>query len=287
MSNRGYTILFSVIAALVIIRSSTYLVREWEQAIVIELGKPKRTVTEAGLHFKIPMIENVVRFEKRLLEYDAEPRALITGDKQQVVVDNYSRWKIVDPLKFYQSVRTVNGAVSRLDDVIYSALREILGQRTLKDLISIQRSEICQKALDISNETMAREGYGIEVVDVRIKRADLPEKNTRNVFARMRTEREQLAKKYRAEGEEEARKIRSEAEKEARIILANAKKESEILRGSGDALSTKIYAKAYNQDPIFYEFVRTLDSYKKIFKDETAVYLTPDSKILKLLKKGQ
>lgn len=287
MSNKGYTILFSIIAALIAIKSSTYIVQEWQQVIVIELGKPKRTVTTAGLHFKWPVIESVERFEKRLLEYDADPRVLITGDKQQVLVDNYSRWKIIDPLKFYQSVRTVNGAVSRLDDVIYSALREILGQHTLKDLISVQRSELCEKALEISNETIAREGYGIEVVDVRIKRADLPEKNTRNVFARMRTEREQLAKKYRAEGEEEARKIRSEAQKEARIISANAKKESEILRGSGDAESTKIYARAYNQDPEFYEFVRTLDSYKKIFKDETSVYLTPDSKILKLLKRGQ
>lgn len=286
MKSKNY-IWFLIIGAFILIKSVTFIVQEWEQVIVIELGKPKRTVTKAGLHFKLPFVENVVRFEKRLLEYDAEPRALITGDKQQVVVDNYSRWKIVDPLQFYQSLRTVNGAVSRLDDVIYSALREVLGQHTLTELISVKRSELCEKALVISNETIKREGYGIEIVDVRIKRADLPEKNTRNVFARMRTEREQMAKKYRAEGEEEAIKIRSQAEREARIISANAKKESEILRGTGDAESTKIYAQAYNQDPDFYEFVRTLDSYKKIFEKESTMYLTPNSAILNLMKEGR
>jgi membrane protease subunit HflC len=280
-----YLLIFVGLA--ILINSATFIVQEWQQAIVIELGKPKRTVVNAGLHFKKPLIQNVVEFEKRLLEYDADPRVLITGDKQQVLVDNYSRWKITDPLKFYKSVRTVNGAVSRLDDVIYSALREVLGQNTLKALISEKRSELCEQALAISNETIARENYGIEVVDVRIKRADLPEENTRNVFARMRTEREQLAKKYRSEGEEEAKKIRSQAEKEARIIQANAKKESEIIRGEGDAMSTKIYANAYNQDPDFYEFTRTLDSYKKIFQEGTEIYLSPDSSLLEILKKGR
>lgn len=287
MSNRGYAIIFAIFFGIMAIRSVAFVVNEWEQAIVIELGKPKRTISKAGLHFKMPLIQNVVRFEKRLLEYDADPRELITVDKQQVVVDSYSRWKITDPLQFYQSLRTINGAVSRLDDVIYSALREVLGQHTLKDLISIQRAELCDKALKSSNETIKRERFGIEIVDVRIKRADLPEKNTRNVFDRMRTEREQLAKKYRAEGEEEARKIRSQAEMEARIIQANAKKESDFLYGQGDAESTKIYTRAYNQDPDFFEFTRTLDTYKKVFKDDTPVYLTPNSKILELFKKGR
>lgn len=287
MKNKTYAYIFGALALFFVISSCTYIVREWQQVIVIELGKPKRTVTKAGLHFKIPIIENLVRFEKRLLEYDADPRVLITSDKQQVVVDNYSRWKITDPLKFYQSVRTENGALSRLDDVIYSALREVLGKYTYNDLISEKRSELCEMALVRSNETIAREDYGIEVVDVRIKRADLPKENSQNVYARMRTEREQLAKRYRAEGEEEARKIRSLAQREARIILADAKKESEILRGSGDAQSTKIYAQAYNQDPDFYEFVRTLDSYKKILKEDTTIFLTPDSEILEILKSGE
>ena len=278
-------ILIGAVAVIFLLNSSFFVVSEWEQAIVVQLGKPQRTITDPGLNMKIPFMQSVIRFERRRMEYDADPRELLTEDKQQVVVDNYSRWRIVDPLLFYQSVRTENGAVSRLDDIIYSILREVLGQHTLTDLISGRRSKLVGRVLVESNEK-AR-AYGIEVVDVRIKRADLPEKNEQNVFARMRTERQRMAKKFRAEGDEEAQKIRSTAEKEARIIKAEAKKTSDIIRGRGDAESTKIYARAYNQDAEFYRFVRQLESYKKIFKDKTSVVISPDNELLRTFQQGQ
>ncbi|MEZ4704573.1 MAG: protease modulator HflC [Bdellovibrionota bacterium] len=271
--------------SIIVISSSSFVVNEWEQALVIELGKHKRTIQQAGLYFKVPLTQEVIKLDKRLLEYDVDPKELFSGDRQQVVVDNYSRWRIVDPLKFYESVRTQSSAITRLDDIIYSAFREVLGKHSLKELISEKRAELCEEALMLSNEKV--KDFGIDVVDVRIKRADLPEENEQNVFARMITERERLAKKYRAEGEEEARKIRSLAEKEARIIRAEAKKESEIIRGQGDAQSTKIYARAYNQDPEFYRFVRQLETYKKTFKSGTKIVLTPDSEFLKTLKEGR
>ncbi|MCB0326503.1 MAG: protease modulator HflC [Bdellovibrionales bacterium] len=285
MKDRALMIAALAILLMIGISSSAFVVNEWEQALVIELGKHKRTIKDSGLYFKMPLTQTVVKLEKRLLEYDVDPKELFTGDRQQVVVDNYSRWKIVDPLKFYESVRTESAAITRLDDIIYSAFREVLGKHSLKELISEMRSELCEKALELSNEKVS--DFGIEVVDVRIKRADLPEENEQNVFARMITERERLAKKFRAEGEEEARKIRSLAEKEARVIAAQAKKESEIIRGQGDAESTKIYARAYNQDPEFYRFVRQLETYKKTFQPGTKIVLTPGSEFLKTLKSGR
>jgi len=278
-------LVIGIIVGLFALYGSTFVVSEWEQAIVVELGKPVRNINEAGLHFKLPLIQDVVRFEKRLLEYDADPRELLTGDKQQVVVDNYSRWKIVNPLLFYQSVTTINGALSRLDDVIYSALREVLGKSSLKDLISLRRSELTDEALVTANDKA--KAFGIVIVDIRIKRADLPAKNERNIFARMRTERERLAKKFRAEGEEQAQIIRSTAQKKARIIRANAKKKSEIIRGQGDAGSTRIYSRAYNQDADFYRFVRQLETYKKVFKDNTTILISPDSALLQTFKAGK
>ncbi len=285
MKNLPFVVL-GLILILIGLNSSFFVVSEWEQALVIELGKPKDSISEAGLYLKKPFIQSVLMFEKRLLEYDADPRELLTKDKQQVLVDNYSRWKIVDPLLFYQSVRTVNGGNSRLDDIIYSDLRELLGQHSLKDLISGMRSELTDTIQ--TNSAEKAKAYGIEIVDVRIKRADLPEKNEQNIFARMRTERQRMAKKFRAEGEEEARKIRSQAEKQARIIRAEAKQKAEIVRGQGDGESTRIYARAYNQDPGFYRFVRQLEAYRTVFKDgDTTVVLSPDSEFLKVFREGR
>ena len=195
---------------------AVFTVPQWMQAIVVQLGEPVRTVQEPGLYWKIPFIQNVLYFDQRLLDYDASPREILTSDKQQLVVDNYSRWRIVDPLQFYRTVRNEDGAQSRLDDIIYSNLRETLGRHTLREIVSEKRAALMEQVTKRSDEK-ARE-YGIEVVDVRIKRADLPEKNELNVFNRMRTERERLAKKFRAEGDEEARKIRSESDKEVQIL---------------------------------------------------------------------
>ena len=261
---------------------AAYSVPQWMQAIVVQLGEPVRTVQEPGLYWKIPLIQNVLYFDQRLLDYNASPREILTKDKQQLVVDNYSRWRIRDPLQFYRTVRNEEGAQSRLDDIIYSNLRETIGRHTLREIINEKRALLMAQVTERSDEK-ARE-YGIEVVDVVIKRADLPEKNELNVFNRMRTERERQAKKFRAEGDEEARKIRSESDKQVQILLAEARRKAEIMRGEGDALAVKIFADAYGRDPEFYQLVRTLEAYRKSLGGDTAVILSPNSDFFRYLK---
>jgi len=259
-----------------------YTVPQWEQAIVVQLGEPVRTVQEPGLYFKLPLVQNVLYFDKRLLAYDAAPKEILTKDKQQLVVDNFSRWRIRDPLQFYRTVRNEAGAQSRLDDVIYSIVRENLGRHTLREIMNEKRTEVMAEVTKES-DAKARD-YGIEVTDVRIKRADLPEKNELNVFNRMRTERERLAKKFRAEGDEEARKIRSESDKEVQILTAEARKQAEITRGQGDAQAVKIFADAYGRDPEFYQLVRTLEAYRNSITDGTTLILSPNSEFFRYLK---
>jgi len=228
--DRRWIGVFAVLGTLVAAWNlALFQVPQWMQAIVVQLGDPVRTVQEPGLYLKLPFIQNVIYFDKRLLDYDASPKELLTKDKQQLVIDNYVRWRIRDPLQYYRTLRSESGAQSRLDDVVYSNLRETLGRHTLRDVVSERRAELMQE-VTTKSDAKARE-YGIEIVDVRIKRADLPEKNELNVFNRMRTERERLAKKFRAEGDEEARKIRSEADKQVQILLADARQQAEIKRG--------------------------------------------------------
>ena len=262
-----------------------FQVTEWQQAVVLQFGKPVKTISEPGLYFKTPLVQNVMFFEKRLLEYDATSKELITQDKQQLVVDNYSRWRIIDPLKFYQTVGTLSGAQSRLDDIIYSNLREAIGRSTLRDVVSGDRDALMRGVTKSSDERA--EAYGVRVVDVRIKRTDLPAKNEQNVFSRMRTERERAAKKFRAEGEEQSRKIRSKAEKDREIILAEAKREAAIIRGDADGQATNIYAKAYGRDPDFYEFMRTLEAYKVTLPGRTKLLLSPKGEFLRILEKAE
>lgn len=255
-----------------------FQVGEWQSAVVLQFGKPIRTVTAPGLDWHMPFLQNVEYFERRLLDYDAAPKEVITKDKQQLSVDNFARWRIVDPLKFYQSVLTEAQAQSRLDDIIYSALREIVAQETLSDVVSGDRATLVDYIRDESNKKT--EAFGIEIVDVRIKRTELPEKNEQSVFNRMRSERERQAKKFRAEGDEEARKIRSEAERTRSVLLAEAAREADLLRGEGDANAIAIYAEAYEQDPSFYAFQRTLAAYERTLSDQTTLVLTPASEFL-------
>ena len=263
--------------------SPFFVVDLTETAIVVALGKPQRTITEPGLKFKIPFYHQVTFFDKRILDYDAPARDVITSDKKTLVIDNFAKWRIVDPLKVYQAFQTQRGALQRLDDIVYSELRVELGRHELEEIVSANRALIMKLVSDRSNEKASV--YGLEVLDVRIKRADLPEQNEKAIFQRMQAERERKAKGYRAQGEEEAQKIRSEAEKDKEIILAEAYKTSQELRGAGEAKAYKIYATAYKQDPKFFEFVRTMEAYKKVFAKDTTMVLTPDSEFLKYLKK--
>lgn len=262
--------------------SPLFVVDITQNAIVVQLGKPVRNLTEPGLYTKIPFFEEVTYFDKRLLDYDSEPQDVITQDKKTLLLDNFAKWRITDPLKVYQNFQSQRGALQRLHDIIYSELRVELGRHELAEIVSTTRAELMRVVTQRSNEKAS--AYGIELLDVRIKRADLPEQNEKAVFARMQAERERQAKQYRAEGAEEAQKIRSEAEKDREIIVAQAYKEAEELRGSGDAKAFKVYADAYRQDPKFFEFTRSMEAYKKAFKDKSTLVMSPDSEFFRYLK---
>ena len=282
MDRRWIPVIAILVSLMAVWRLALFTVPEWMQAMVIQLGEPVRVVQEPGLYWKIPFVQSVTYFDRRILDQATSPKEILTRDKQQLVVDNYTRWRIVDPLQFVRSVRDEGGAQSRLDDIVYSNLRETLGRHTLREIVSEKRTELMESVTKRSDEK-ARE-YGIEVVDVRVKRVDLPEKNELNVFNRMRTERERLAKKFRAEGDEEARKIRSNSDKEVQILMADARQKSEILRGEGDALAVAIFADAYGRDPEFYQLVRTLEAYRKSVNEGTTVILSSDSEFFRFLK---
>jgi len=272
-----------VIVLLVLGASPFFIVDITQTAIVVQLGKPVRNITEPGLKFKVPFIQDVTYFDKRLLDYDSSAQDVITQDKKTILIDNFAKWRITDPLKVYQAFQTQRSALRRLDDIIYSELRVELGRHDLSEIVSKTRSAIMAVVTERANEKA--KAYGIEVQDVRIKRADLPEQNEKAVFARMQAERERQAKQYRAEGAEEAQKIRSEAEKDREIILADAYRTSEELRGEGDAKAFKIYAAAYRQEPRFFEFTRSMEAYKKTFSgNNSTVVMSPDSEFFKFLK---
>jgi membrane protease subunit HflC len=285
MDRRWTLTLLALALVFAVWRLVFFTVPQWMQAVVVQLGDPVRTVRDPGLYVKIPFIQEVLYFDRRILDYDAQPREVLTVDKQQLLVDNYARFRVIDPLQFYRTVRNEAGAQSRLDDILYSNVRETLGRHTLREIVSEKRTELLEQVTKRSDEN-AR-GYGIEVIDVRVKRVDLPEKNEQNVFSRMRTERERLAKKFRAEGEEEARKITSGADKDVRILMADARKQADIERGAGDAQAVKIFADAYGRDPAFYEFVRTLEAYRKTIGEGTTLILSPSSEFFRLLKEGE
>jgi len=280
---KGTLLIILIVVILFLANLSLFIVDETKQAIVLQFGKPIRAIKEPGLNWKLPFIQNVVLFEDRLLVYDAVPTEIITKDKKTLIVDNYARWKITDPLKFLQTVRDLNGAQARLDDIIYSELRVDLGLFDMSEIVSERREGIMKRVTEISNEKANT--YGIEIVDVRIKRVDLPPENEKYIFDRMRAERERIAKQYRAEGQEESAKIIAETEREKTVILAEAYKTAETLKGEGEAESVKIYAESFNQDPEFYKFYRTLEAYRKTFKEKTTVLLSTDSDFLKYLSK--
>ena len=268
---------------LLIIASRTlYTVSETEQVVVTQLGRPVRLVQTPGLHLKVPFLQQLTFFEDRLLDYDAAPAPVITRDKKNLVVDNYAKWQIRDPLKFLQTVQNEAGAQARLDDIIYSKVREQLGLHDLVEVIATKRDPIMRAVTASSHE--ASTAYGIGVIDVRIKRADLPPENAQAVYGRMRTEREREAKRYRSEGQEEALKIRAESEKQKTIMLAEAYEQEQGIRGEGDAAAVRVYAEAFQHDPDFFTFTRTLEAYRKSLKGKTTLLLPPQMEFLRYLR---
>tara|TARA_B100000579_G_scaffold110962_1_gene88627 strand:- start:95 stop:967 length:873 start_codon:yes stop_codon:yes gene_type:complete len=259
---------------------SLFVVKEINQAIVLQFGDPKKVIVEPGLQVKIPFIQNVVFLDRRILNLDAPPEEVIASDQKRLIVDAYARFKIVDPLKFYISVGDERVARSRLSTIINSRIRSVLGKQSLATLLSEDRTK--QMAIIQEGVNTEAENFGIEIIDVRIKRADLPQANSEAIYKRMQTEREREAKEFRAKGAEMAVTITSTADKEVTVLLANAKKESEIMKGEGDGQRNRIFANAFGKDPEFFAFYRAMQAYEKaLIGGDTSLILSPDSDFFK------
>ncbi|MBQ8664958.1 MAG: protease modulator HflC [Mailhella sp.] len=271
-----------LLGVVILLQQSLFIVQQTQQALVIQLGHPLNRVYGPGLHMKLPFIQNVVYFEARILDYDARPAEALTSDLKSIVLDNYARWKIIDPLLFYRTMRTETNAQARLDAVIYSQIRAHIGRHTLTEVVNDKRTDIMDSVTEKASQQMKE--FGIKLVDVRIKRTDLPAENQRAIFDRMRAERERQATQYRSEGAEQSTKIRSEADKERALILAEANKQSQVLRGEGDAEAARIYAEAFSRSPEFFSFQRGLEALRKSLGENTRMVLTPDSPLLQPIK---
>lgn len=279
-------ILVGLGAIVFLLFQSVFVVQQMEQALVTQFGEPVRVIKEPGLALKAPFIQNVILMDNRILELDAMPEEVIASDRRRIVVDAFARYRISDPLRYYQSLRTAALAQQRLSSILSSSLRGELGQRPFAALLSADRQSLMTSIRD-QMRSQAR-ALGIEIVDVRIRRADLPKENLDSVFGRMQTERQREAAGYRASGDEEAQRIKSAADKEVTIIKAGATKQSEILRGEGDAERNRILGDAYGRDPEFFEFYRSLTAYEQAMgANNTTLVISPESPFFKYFQKGQ
>jgi modulator of FtsH protease HflC len=269
----------------VVLFQSLFIVQEINQAIVLQFGDPKKIISKAGLNFKLPFIQNVVFLDKRILNLDNAPQEVIASDQKRLIIDAITRFQITDPLKFYISVGNERVARSRLSTIINSRIRGVLGTQELATLLSRDRTK--QMAIIQSDVNEEAKSFGIKIIDVRIKRADLPPANSDAIYKRMQTEREREAKEFRAEGAEIAQKIRSTADKDVTVLLANANKKSEIMKGEGDGQRNKIFANAFGRDPQFFGFYRAMQAYETaLIGGETSMVLSPDSEFFKFFGKS-
>ncbi len=260
--------------------NSFYIVGQNQQALVLNFGKPSAQISEPGLHWMIPIAQNVEMFDKRLLELDTTPKPVLVSDQKQLVVDAFARYRIDDPLKFFQSFGTEDGARARLSDFVATTLRSVLGSATFKDLVRNKREELMHRIAAEVNQNVA--GLGVTIVDVRIKRADLPPQNSQAVFGRMKTERQREAAEWRAKGEEQSKIIRAEANRNVVVLTAKATQDSESIRGEGEANSNKVMATAFSKDADFFAFYRSMKAYEgSLQANDTRVLLSPDSEFFK------
>ena len=280
MSRFSIILLVMLVAIAGIVSSSLFIVNETQQALVVQFGEPKRTVSEPGLKFKYPFIQDVIFFEKRVLSFiPDEGEEAILKDQKRLKVDTYARFKIINPLRFYQSVRNEVEARKQLDTIVDSALREELGLRGLKEILSEQRNLITKNIRDQVN--IKARTLGMEIIDVQIRRADYPEVTSQAIYARMISERERIAREFRATGEEEAQKIRATAEKQRVVTVAEGARKSQEIRGSGDAQAIRIYAEAFGQDADFFSFYRSMEAYKKSFGQDDTMVINPNGDFFK------
>lgn len=273
--------IITLVAAAFVALNGLFIVQQTQQGIVLQFGEPKRTLQEPGLNWKIPFIQNVVFYENRVLSLvSSDSDEVILADQKRLEVDTYTRYRIINPLLFYQTVRNVLGVEQRLDAIVDSSVRRVLGGATLIDILSESRSGLTTSIREEVNESA--NSLGLEIIDVRIRRADYPDATSQNIFNRMKSEREREAKEFRATGEEEAQKIRADADKQRTVMVADARRQSEILRGEGDAKSIEIYANAFGQDKDFFSFYRSMQAYRKTFSEQgTSLVLSPDSEFFR------
>jgi len=265
-----------VVAALIVGYSSLFTVYQTQQALVVRLGEPRPPVPDPGLHVKAPFIDSVVYIDKRILDLEAPPQEVIASDQKRLVVDAFARYRIKDPLRFYQTLGSINGANSQLSILLNSALRRVLGEVTFTHVVRDQRADLMARIRELVDREAT--AFGIEVVDVRIRRADLPEQNSQAVYQRMQTERQREAAEFRAQGAQRAQEIRSRADREVTVLVADATSKSEQIRGEGDATRNQIFADAFNKDPDFFAFYRSMQAYEQGLKhNDTRMLLKPDS----------
>ena len=269
-------LLVILVVFIILLWSSVFTVHQTKQAIVLQFGDPREVVSEPGLHFKLPFLQNVVRLDNRILAYNGGQEEIIASDQKRLVVDTYTRFKIVDPIEFYKSVGSEQVARSRLGAIVNANLRQVLGGVPLQSVLTEERTSLMQEITNLVNQGAAP--LGLKVVDVRIKRADLPPENSEAIFRRMQAEREREAREFRAQGEEQATRIKANADREKAVLLAEANRDAQIIRGQGDAKRNAIFARAFGQDPEFFNFYRSMLAYKEALIDnETSLILSPNS----------
>ena len=262
--------------------ASLFTVHQTKQALVLQFGDPRRVVTEAGLHFKMPFVQNVIYIDKRILDLDSPAEELIAADQKRLVVDAFTRYRITDPLQFYKALRDERRARSRLAAIVSSSMRSVLGEEEFQAVVRDKRDDLMRRIRDLVNEQAA--DFGIEIVDVRIRRADLPAANSQAIYRRMQTEREQEAAEFRARGQEVSRAIRAQADKQVTVLLAEATRDSEIIRGQGDGCRNRVFANVFGQDPDFFAFYRSMQAYEKALEEDgTTMVLSPDSAFFQFL----
>ncbi len=273
-------ILITATAAMILLSSSMFTVDQRQQVLILQFGEPIRLITSPGIKFKVPLLQNALFFDNRIIDLGIAEQEVIASDQKRLIINAFAKYRIVDPLKFYTTVKNIYGLENKLSGVLDSSLRQVIGEVTLSELLTENRGDIMANIKKIVG--LESEIFGIEIIDVRIMRADLPKENSDAIFARMQTEREKEAREIRAKGAEEASRIRAEADKQKTILISEAKKKSDLMRGNGEAEAIKIYASSYGRDPEFAEFYRSMSAYKEAFHDDkTKMVISPDSEFFK------
>jgi membrane protease subunit HflC len=274
------------VVALVVTASTLFTVHQTQQVLITQFGEPIRVIREPGLYAKIPFVQSVISFDRRLLDFDAPAEEIILGDQRRLSVDSFTRYSITDPLRFYQTVGPLEAGIrARINSVVTSAVRRVLGNEPLLSVLSNDRARIMGEIRRLVNEEML--AFGIEVLDVRIRRADLPEQNTDAILSRMQSERQRVAAEERARGQEEATRIRAGADRERTVLLAEAQAQADILRGQGEQDAIRIFADAFQQDPDFFQFYRSMQAYREAFSSgETRLLMSPDSEFFRFFRES-